>query len=116
MTTDEIIVPGSIEWLGKMLGVAMSSTDEARRRFYRCTDEVARLRRDLSAAEERLSEAEREYNAQGKLLREMWDQTRGELENARPPKVPLVGVEDDGYHDHDGPDCPACALTGQAGS
>jgi hypothetical protein len=86
MSDDAIIVPGSVEWLGEMVKTSVMQADEAKRRFWRATDEVARLRRDLSSAEERLAIAEREYHDSGKLMTEMWGQLRAELENARPAK------------------------------
>jgi hypothetical protein len=55
------------------------------------TPVLARLRRDLSAAEERLALAEREYHDSGKLMTEVWGQLRAELENARTVK----GDDDD---------------------
>ena len=83
---DAIIVPGSVEWLGKMTGQAFTATERARNRLWLCRDEVARLQRDLSAAQERLETAEREYHSNGMLMREVWDQLRSELENA--PRAP----------------------------
>jgi hypothetical protein len=77
-----------VEWLGVMVKVAVTTADESKRRFWRAADEVARLRRDLSSAEERLSAAERTYHDDGKLMQEMWLQLRGELENAR--KVEII--------------------------
>ena len=80
--SDPIIVPGSVEWLGQMVAAAFASTQVAQKRVWLCRDEVDRLQRDLSAAKQRLATAQREYDADGTLMREVWQQLRAELENA----------------------------------
>jgi len=106
---EAIIVPGSVEWLGQMVASAFTTTQAAQKRVWLCRDEVARLKRDLSAAQQRLATAEREYDADGVLMREVWSQLRSELENARR----VSSTQDDEprrtiTHWREGDGCSAC--------
>jgi hypothetical protein len=65
--------------LGEIVTAGMSHTHEAQRRMWAASDEVARLRRDLSSAEERQATAGREYEQSRDLTMQSWESLRDEI-------------------------------------
>ena len=82
--------------LGEIVASGMTHTHEAQRRMWAASDEVARLRRDLSAAEERQATAEREYDQSRGLTMLTWESLRDDIMERRgdPEAIPSRAAAD----------------------
>lgn len=66
--------------LKKLMIEAMGESSHAKRRVEAAREEVARLERDLSAAQARLAVEQAEYDDSGKLMWEMFAYFKAEVE------------------------------------
>lgn len=71
--------PDFLDDMGKLLKAAMPRTDRERDELYEAEAEVRRLRSQLAVAEERRELAQKRYDRERLVLKEMFDTWKGEV-------------------------------------